>query len=296
MNFRQLEAFISVIKYKSFSKAAEANFISQPTISIHINGLEEELETPLIIRSPKGIIPTQAGKIFYSYAMDIVKLRDKSILEIKKTSEKVSGLLDIAASTVPAQYVIPKMLQDLTNQYSNVFFSIKQLDSLKVIEKVESMEVEVGVCGTKVDKSNCNFIPFLEDELIVIAPNNKDYQQYKEILPECIIKKAPFISREKGSGTRAEMEQILNSLQIKKLNVISQMENTESIKQAVKSGLGISIISQLAAEDYIEFNNILSFRIDNLSMKRQFYIVTRKNRPLSRQAEVFIEYMKNNFK
>ncbi|MEG1028316.1 MAG: LysR family transcriptional regulator, partial [Oscillospiraceae bacterium] len=107
MNFRQLEAFISVIKYKSFSKAAEANFISQPTISIHINGLEEELETPLIIRSPKGIIPTQAGKIFYSYAMDIVKLRDKSILEIKKTSEKVSGLLDIAASTVPAQYVIP---------------------------------------------------------------------------------------------------------------------------------------------------------------------------------------------
>lgn len=293
MNFRQLEAFVYVIKYRSFSKAAEAIFISQPTVSVHISALEDELGVPLIIRAPKGIFPTDAGKIFYGHAMQILKLRDKSIEEIKKYSDKVCGTLEIASSTVPAQYIIPEVLPNITKEYPDIFVSINQYDSNGVVERVENMEVEVGICGTKVEKTACEFQPFVMDELVLITPNTTEF---KNLLQDNLLKvfpKYPFISREKGSGTRSEMEATLMNFGVnpKDINIITQMESTESVIQAVKNGLGISVVSKCAVNDFVQFGKILSFEFKQ-KMERPFYVVTRKNRPLTRQAEIFIEEIK----
>ncbi len=301
MNFRQLEAFVNVIKSRSFSKAAEAIFISQPTVSVHMASLEEELGVPLIIRAPKGIIPTEAGKIFYNYAMQIIKLRDKSIEEIKKFSDRICGSLEIASSTVPAQYIVPQVLADIYKKYPDVTVTIRQYDTAAVVEKVENMEIEVGICGSKFDKSNCNFTPFMEDELMLITPNTKEYQNISKDKIVDLLKNKSFIAREKGSGTRTETENCLNKagILIKDSNITVQMESSESIVQAVKNGLGISVISKYCAEDYIKFGSILSYTIPHCKMERTFYIVTRKNRPLSNQAEIFIKNLldfKNKYK
>ena len=293
MNFRQLEAFVNVVKTRSFSKAAEAIFISQPTVSVHMASLEEELGVPLIIRAPKGIIPTEAGKIFYNYAMQIIKLRDKSVEEIKKFSDRICGSLEIASSTVPAQYIIPKVLSDLYKSYPDVTVTLRQYDTSAVVEKIENMEIEVGICGSKSDKNNCNFIPFMSDELVLITPNS---EEYRNITPDKVIdllKEKPFIAREKGSGTRIEAESCLSNAgyAIKEGNISVQMESSESIVQAVKNGLGISILSKYCVEDYVKFGSILCYKIPNCDMTRTFYIVTRKNRPLSNQAELFIKNM-----
>ncbi len=291
MNFRQLEAFVNVMKSRSFSKAAEAIFISQPTVSVHMASLEEELGVPLIIRAPKGIIPTEAGKIFYNYAMQIIKLRDKSIEEIKKFSDRICGSLEIASSTVPAQYIVPQVLADIYKKYPDVTVTIRQYDTAEVVEKVENMEIEVGICGSKFDRSNCNFTPFMEDELMLITPNTKEYQNIPEDKIVNLLKNKSFIAREKGSGTRTETENCLNKagILIKDSNITVQMESSESIVQAVKNGLGISVISKYCVEDYIKFGSILSYAIPHCKMERTFYIVTRKNRPLSNQAEIFIK-------
>ncbi|MEG0898851.1 MAG: selenium metabolism-associated LysR family transcriptional regulator [Oscillospiraceae bacterium] len=293
MNFRQLEAFVYVIKYRSFSKAAEAIFISQPTVSVHIGSLEDELGVPLIVRAPKGIFPTEAGKIFYGHAMQILKLRDKSIEEIKKYSDKVCGSLEIASSTVPAQYIIPEVLPQITKEYPNIFVSINQLDSNGVVERVENMQVEVGICGTKIDKGTCDFQPFVMDELVLITPNTDEFRNIttQELLS--ILFKYPFISREKGSGTRSEMESTLlkYGVNTKELKVITQMESTEGVIQSVKNGMGISVVSKCAVNDFVSFGKLLSFEFEE-KMERPFYIVTRKNRPLTRQAEIFIEEIK----
>ena len=295
MNFRQLEAFVNVIKYRSFSKAAEAIFISQPTVSVHMASLEEELGVPLIIRAPKGIIPTEAGKIFYNYAMQIIKLRDKSVEEIKKYSDKICGSLEIASSTVPAQYIIPHVLAKLYTDYPDVTVTLRQFDTAAVIEKIENMEIEVGICGSKYEKSNCNFIPFMEDELLLITPNTEKYKNINDNNIIDLLKNHAFIAREKGSGTRTETENCLNKagITLKESNITVQMDSSESIVQAVKNGLGISIISKHCVEDYIDFGKILCHKIPGCKMERTFYIVTRKNRPLSNQAEIFIKNMLN---
>ena len=295
MNFRQLEAFVYVVKNRSFSKAAEAIFISQPTVSVHIASLEDELGVPLIVRAPREIFPTEAGKIFYNYALQIIKLRDKSIEEIKKYSDKVYGSLEIASSTVPAQYIIPKVISKFAKEYPSVFVSVKQYDTMGVVEKVESMETEVGICGSKVEKTNCIFTPFAKDELVIITPNTKDYKNISgEEIKNMILRK-PYISREKGSGTKTESEHFLaqNGINMGNVHTMIQMESTESVIQAVKSGLGYSIVSKYAVEDYLKFGNVLAYELPNCKMERTFYIVTKKNRPLTKQAEIFINIMRD---
>lgn len=295
MNFRQLEAFVYVVKNRSFSKAAEAIFISQPTVSVHIASLEDELGVPLIVRAPREIFPTEAGKIFYNYALQIIKLRDKSMEEIKKYSDRVYGSLEIASSTVPAQYILPKVISKFAKEYPSVFVSIKQFDTMGVVEKVESMETEVGVCGAKAEKTNCVFTPFATDELVIITPNTQEYKNIPDDEIKNMILRKPFVSREKGSGTKSETEHFLsqNGININNMHTMVQMQSTESVIQAVKSGLGFSIVSKYAVQDYLKFGDILSYRIPDFKMERTFYIVTKKNRPLTKQAEIFINVMKN---
>lgn len=108
MHLKQLEVFVNVVKLKSFSKAAEAVYLSQPTVSAHINALEDELDAKLIVRSTKEVYPSKAGKIFYQYALEMLNLRDMAMQEVKSYSTQVRGTLDVAASTVPSQYLLDR--------------------------------------------------------------------------------------------------------------------------------------------------------------------------------------------
>ena len=110
MHFKQIEAFVNVIRCKSFSKAAEAIYLSQPTISAHISSLESELGVCLIVRSTKEVYPSAAGRIFYQHALEMLRLRERAVLEVQSYATEVRGELDIAASTVPSQYIIPDLL------------------------------------------------------------------------------------------------------------------------------------------------------------------------------------------
>ena len=148
MNFVQIEAFVAVIRYRSFSKAAEAIYLSQPTISSHIRSLENELGVQLLIRSTKEIYPSAAGRIFYGYASEMISMRDKAVSEVKSYSTKIQGSLEIAASSVPSQYILPHVLSKLSAKHPDLFFTVRQYDSVHVIQKVINMDVEVGITGT----------------------------------------------------------------------------------------------------------------------------------------------------
>lgn len=295
MHLKQIEAFVYIIKYRSFSKAADAIFLSQPTVSVHIRSLEEELGVKLLVRSTKEVYPSEAGKIFYEYALEILNLCNRALLEIKSYSTEVRGSLDIAASTVPSQYILPEILPSLTQRYPNVFFSIRQYDSGEVIRRILSMDSEIGITGTAVEKSNCVFEPFLQDRLVVITPNNEKYRSMSGKLPPETLKTLPYISRELGSGTRKEADAFLNSIGIdpKTLTVAAQLQSTEAIKQAVKNGLGFAIVSKIAVEDYVDFGSLLAFDYDSAALDRNFYFVYHKNRPLSPTAEVLISFVKS---
>ena len=281
MHLKQLEVFVNVVKLKSFSKAAEAVYLSQPTVSAHINALEDEMDAKLIVRSTKEVYPSKAGKIFYQYALEMLNLRDLAMQEVKSYSTQVKGTLDIAASTVPSQYLLPKAMPKM----------------VEVVHRIIDMDAEVGVTGAVFEKSGCEFEPVAKDRLVIIAPNTEEFRALDGVITPDILRENRFITREYGSGTRKESEAFLHSIGVdpQSLKVSVQLQSTESVIQGVKNGLGLAIVSRCACEDCIASGGILAFDYDSPSLDRNFYAVYRKNRPLSPAAEAFIKVLKETF-
>lgn len=291
MHFKQLEAFVNVIKFKSFSKAAEEIYLSQPTISAHISALESELGTKLIIRSTKEVYASKAGQIFYEYASEMLKMRDKSIVSVKSCATDIRGTLSIAASTVPSQYLLPELLPKLAHDYPNLFFALKQYDSRLVATHIINMDAEIGIVGTLMAKNKCVFDAFADDRLVLITPPTEKYRAMNGVFNVDKLTREPFLMREYGSGTRKETEEALTSMgvDVKALHIIAQMDSTESIKQAVSKGLGVSIISKIAAVDYARFGMLQIFDLPGEYLNRKFYFVYHKDRQLSPAAEAFMK-------
>ncbi len=295
MHLKQLEAFVYVAKLGSFSKAADAIYLTQPTVSAHIGALEKELGTRLIIRSTKEVYLSPAGKIFYDFAVQIIRLCDQAVQEVRSSYTEIAGTLEIVASTVPSQYILPKILPGLTSRYPQVFYQVSQYDSGEVVDKIAHNRAEVGIVGALQNNENCEFIPFTNDQLVIITPNTEEYQKLQGKMTPAQIKKFPFVTRELGSGTRKRTEEFLQSIGIeyRSLNLAAQFQSTESAVQAVKNGVGISIVSRIAAEDYHRLGMLLIFDYESIHLKRQFYLVVRKGHPLSPAARFFVDELKN---
>ena len=135
MDFRQIEAFVSVYRLRNFSRAGKALFLTQPTISSHISDLETELEVKLFDRSSREVMPTGAGDIFYQYAVNLLETRDCAISSLNQHNRQIEGRLEIAASTIPCQYLLPKLMIGFQKINPNIRFLIHQGDTNQVIKK-----------------------------------------------------------------------------------------------------------------------------------------------------------------
>lgn len=297
MDFRQIEAFVYVVRFNSFSKAADAIFLTQPTVSSHISSLENELGIKLIDRSRKEIEPTNAGKIFYDYANNLVNIRDQAVFTLNEFSRKVEGKVEIAASTVPAEYLLPVLMIGFRSKYNNVSFSVDQFDSNQVIDGLLEKKYELGIAGTIIENSKLDYHRLTEDKLVLAAPCNKKFSAMSSnVLTFDSIKDESFIYRESGSGTRKEFEKILinHGINPSSIRIAAQFNSINAIKQAVSQGLGVSIMSYISIEDYVKFGQIKAFDIEGFDLKRAFYIVTHKKRPLSPVNSVFLKYVKHS--
>ena len=298
MDFRQIEAFVYVVRFNSFSRAADAIFLTQPTVSSHISTLENELGIKLIDRSGKEVLPTKAGKIFYDYANNLINIRDQAVFTLSEFSKKVEGKVEIAASTVPAEYLLPKLMIGFRSNYNNISFSVDQFDSKQVIDRILEKKYELGIVGTIIENSKLDYHRLLEDRLVLAAPCSKKFCAITSgALPFDVIKDESFIYRESGSGTRQEFEKILmnHGINPSAIQITAQFNSIDAIKQAVSKGLGVSIMSYISIEDYVKFGQIKAFDIEGFDLKRAFYMVTHKKRPLSPVNSVFLKYVTDNY-
>jgi DNA-binding transcriptional LysR family regulator len=254
MDIHQLKVFISVYKNKSFSKAAKEVFLTQPTVSEHIKILEEDLGCKLFDRIGKTVIPTKEAEILYGYAVDIANKIDNLKDTAQRIKSKPAGNLLVGASSIPGTYILPRLISSFKNTYPNISVQVDISDSKQVIENLVSGKFLIGIVGTIINNSKIDYVPFMNDELVIISPN---FIHETDIEPEKILK-FPFIIREEGSGTRKEMENLLNELGIDThdLQIVCTLSSTDAVKQAVKSGLGISILSIHAVKDEINCNNL----------------------------------------
>lgn len=290
MDIHQLRVFASVFKNKSFSKASDELYLTQPTVSDHVKSLEEELNCKLFDRLGRTIIPTKEAEALYSHAMEIIEKANNIKDFIGHLKKEVTGELVIGASTIPGTYLMPSIMAKFRKIYPSISFQILISDSRGIVEKISRHELLIGIVGAKLANSQITYMPFLEDELIVVSSllltKNKQLT-LKELM------KLPMVLREEGSGTRRETEKILEDkgVSLEDIKVAGIFGSTDAIKQAVKAGLGVSILSRLSVKDELEHSVLNEIKIVNMEMKRKFYIITHKKRTLPFAYDIFIEHL-----
>lgn len=290
MEFRQIEAFVNAVKYKSFSKAADATFLTQPTISAHIGNLENELGATLLNRNGKEISLTKQGEAFFPYAIDMLNTRAQALYSVQQGTEILDGVLDLHTSTIPGQYFLPKVLARFHEEYPKVRYFVDQSDSRNVIDSITSQRGEIGFTGYK-SGSGLHYEPIFSDDVVLLAPNTERFSKWEngEEIEFTDISGVPFVFREDGSGTQQELEksEIDGKAVFKKVDVVARMNSMEAIRQAVALGLGVSVVSRLAAEECMAGCDVKYFRLRGMGKKRIFYMVHNKNICLSPTAEKF---------
>ena len=296
MELKQLESFVAVVVYKSFTEAAKQLYISQPTISTHIQALEKELETKLIVRTTKSIELTKRGAELYKCAVKMLDLRDGLLEKWRSWDEKI---IRLGVSTIPSAYILPEFLPKFCKEYPEVFFQSIQSDSKGIIEGVLDGRMDVGLVGMEWEEEVLACIPFYEDELVVITPVTEHFLalQKNEVPLEELFKE-PMILREKGSGTKKAADQFLEKQGISKdsLKVAAYMNDPEAIKNSVAAGLGISIVSKKAAENMIREKRLLAFEFSRYTSGRKFYIIHRKDDVLKPFISTFINYIQKYYR
>ena len=277
MNLKQLEAFVQVAEGGSFSKAARELYLTQPTISAHISSLEKELNVRLFVRNTKEVSLSDNGKDLYKYAKQMVDLQGKIEEHFGMRKDSGKHCITIAASTIPAQYLLPKVLMRFNEKYPEEQFKIKETDSAQVVTQIVDCMADVGFTGTVLEKKHCKYIPFYKDELVIIAPNMEKYRRIQEECPNDIswLEREHVIMREEGSGTRKEAEKQLRSagVNMADLEIIASIENQETIKKSVRQGMGVSILSRLAATDEAKAGQMLIFPIPGADEGRDINVV-----------------------
>jgi DNA-binding transcriptional LysR family regulator len=294
MEFNQLESFIKVVKFKSFSLAAKELYTTQPTVSNNIKNLEKELNTTLLDRNSKTISLTDSGKLFYKYAVELVNIRDKAKFAIADHDCKVEGVIEICASSIPEEYILPYVIKDFSKKYPKVLFSVTHKDSRKVIDSILEGKLNYGIVGAKYYSEVLEYIDFYEDEIVLCLPegernpwSDKDLLDIKTLFSE------KFIFRKPGSGTRRLIEERLSEkgINLDDLNIISYIDSNEMIKKMVELGLGISFMSKIAVKNECDLKLIKTLRIKDLDLRRNFYFVYNKNRTLPPLVEAFKDFL-----
>ena len=274
IDFRKLEVFLKVYETQSFSKTSKLLYLAQPTVTLHIKDLEEILGVKLLDRHTRKVIPSKAGKVVYEYGKEIINLLKEMEKELEIFKDEKRGIVEIGGSTIPGQYILPKIIKSFKEKYPQISVYLKVGDSREIVEKVIKGDFDLGMVGAVFKNKELVYIPCYEDEIVLIAPPDfpKDEISLEELYDISLIK------REEGSGT---WENAIESLQKKgldilKLNIIGEMGSTEAIKESVKAGLGCGFISSLAIELEKALNLLKVIKIKNISIKRKFYLIYPK--------------------
>jgi len=292
MTIHQLIIFVSVFKNKSFSTACRELGLTQPTISTHIKALEDEFDCKLFDRMGKTIIHTKEAEILYGHAGGIIE-KASTIREAIGTMD-INSKIVIGASSVPEAFLIPHYVTEFRKIYPSIFFQVCASDSRGIVDSISRYELILGIVGTKFENEQIDYMPLVEDELIVVASPSLSINGAMTLSE---VTKLPMVLREEGSGTRRETESILNAKGVSPsgLKVNGIFGSMGAVKQAVKVGLGISIMSKFSVADDIKHKILKEIKLTDIQMKRVFYIVTHKHITLPRAYDTFLKYVKSEY-
>jgi len=293
MSDRRLQVFYTVAKLLSFTKAAETLHMTQPAVTFQVRQLEDHFNTRLFDRTHNRILLTDAGQKVYFYAEKIFELNSEMEHSLRALSEDTSGTLSIGGSTTIAQYTFPTLLKGFREKYPDLSIRICEANTDGIVAKVESSMIDLGIVEAPVLNQDLDVEVFRADELVLITHPEHDLAKKKFVNPTDF-KDLPFITREEGSGTKSVIFDYFAKHNIDKnnLNVCMELGNSESVKGAVETGIGVSILSKTSIEKELELKR-LSYVPLNPKLTRNFYFVKKRHKFRLKVTDELVNYAKD---
>lgn len=283
-DMKQLQSFIEVLNQGSFTRASRRLKVGQATISHHISQLEKTLGVRLINRTARGISVTDQGKAFRSFCDALFRNMENLAVEI--AGEAAMGPAVIAASTIPAAYILPPRLAEMARSHPEAFFKIEVTDSREAVEMVKEGRADIGFVGKEYRHRSLVFTPVCDDEIVLVAP-----PRFPDRITPAGITKLPLIVREPGSGTRKTAEEALGRRGIvpSSLKVVLECSSTECIRESIAAGIGASFISRRAVESAVKQKRVKIIEVKALEIRRSFFSVHSTGRTLPRSARALLD-------
>jgi DNA-binding transcriptional LysR family regulator len=294
MDLRRLEVFAKVAELGSFSRAAEALFLTQPTVSEHVRALEEDLGIQLLDRLGRGATPTPGGQVLLGYARRILALTREARQAIDQFQGRMGGELTVGGSTIPGEYVLPALIGKFKGQYPDISISLLVGSSRRVAEWVEEGKVEVGVVGALPASRTLQSRELMGDELVIVVPAGHAWCE-RQVVTLADVKAEPLLVRERGSGSREALERALAEVGsgLTAFRVVGEMGSTQAVKQAVRADVGVTIISRRAVVDECRAGLLVCVKLADLNVSRSFYLVTHRDRTRSPLAQAFVGFIES---
>jgi len=289
----KLHIFKIVAKYLSFTKAAEHLFISQPAVSKSIKNLEEEYKTTLFIRKRNSIELTEEGKSFLLYTNKIVSIFSEMEEQFLHKKEIFPEFISFGVSTTLSNYIIPKVIAKFRVQFPQTKFEIISDNSANIEDLILNEDIDFGITEGRVNNPKLQFKKFIKDEIVLVT-NAKNKSFKKGNIDIETLQEIPIIEREKGSGTKAIIDEFLSDNGIKKLNSVVSFNSTEAIKNYLYHSDHYALLSITAISNDLLNNKLKIIDIKDLSIERWFYFIKRTGYQ-SENMVYFENFIRNNY-
>ena len=288
MDFDQLRTFLEVAKQGSFSRAGQKVFRSQSAVSAQIRQVESEYGERLLDRSGKTVRLTPAGEVFREYAQRMLSLRDESLRAVADHGNDPRGVLALGANEATCLYVLPNVFAEYLRLYPSVQVSIYRNFSHKILERLDSGAIDVGIVTLPVKMPMLKLRTIFRDRLVLMVSADNPLAQHDKV-PISMVVEQPLILPRTGF-TRRIMDKLFRPYR-DKLHVRMELPSIGMIKSFVAAGLGVSLISESFARDEVQSGKVKLIALKDNELSRELGLAYRRNRSLPRAAEVFIELL-----
>jgi len=287
---KQMKAFVMVADLKSFTGAAELMYMTQPAVSSQIKALEETIGLAMIHRNDKKVELTEAGKEFYREAKSVLAAYDRAMEVMDEFRGLKRGRLTVGASTIPGEYLLPRYIGAFRRQFPGIQVILTVADTGAVLEMLLGRKIDLAVVGAKNDLPGVGYIPFLQDELVLIAAAES---QIPAQLSCADLAKLEFVVREKGSGTQKAVWETLSrcGLRQQDLQISMELGSTQAVLTAVAAGLGVGFVSSWAAENAIKAGAVRQITVSGADLHRQLFLATVAESYATHARDTFRDFL-----
>ncbi|MEP7353074.1 MAG: LysR family transcriptional regulator [Acidobacteriota bacterium] len=291
MDLDQLHTFLEIVRLKSFSKAAQSCFRTQPAVSAQVRQLETELNAPLFDRLGTKIAITPAGQIFANYAEQILELRRGAQDAISELERVPRGELLIAANEATCIYVLPLVFSEFKKEFPNVQILVDRSYGARVVEAVLDSQADFGVTQLPVTEKRLQVVKIHSDEIKAIVPVGHPLTQLERVTPQDLIPHQLLLP--KTGTTRRRLAAWFEGVE-DELNVSMELDSTEMIKRFVLAGLGVSFLAGTHCADEVAEGLLATVPLGPEPMIRHLALIHRKDKALSKAALGFIHAIMKN--